>query len=385
MIYSQRGLLLVANSVHNTSRVFKIARFLTEKKRVGSLTIIGFWSEGLSNNEAYTDDVKIIRIKTLKQLLDINNLGGIPNKILTLLSVIPFFFKYFIACYRVAPQVIYCHDVVMLPSALLLKFFYRADLIYMPHELETEETGRSHIINKILKLIEKIGVRYSKSITVVSPSIQEWYQHQYKTDKVFLIRNIPDFQYDSNVQKKLRSTLSLSSDDIVFIYQGLIEKTRGIIEVATIFSQLQDKKKHIVFMGYGPDANSIIDISTRNKNVHYLSAVDPRDIINYSSDADIGVVFIDQNISTSYKYSLPNKYFEYVKSGIPVLISDNLVSLKNEIDKSKTGWSIDSKIKSLFEFIEGINQNDIIEAKKKVLSANSGYSWNREVSILLDF
>ena len=97
MIYSQRGVLLVANSVLNTSRIFKIARFLTEKKRVGSLTIIGFWSEGLSNIERYTDNVEIIRIKTARQLFEINNLSTISNKILTFFTIIPFFFRFLYA------------------------------------------------------------------------------------------------------------------------------------------------------------------------------------------------------------------------------------------------------------------------------------------------
>ena len=99
----------------------------------------------------------------------------------------------------------------------------------------------------------------------------------------------------------------------------------------------------------------------------------------------MGVFFIAQEISMSYKYSLPNKYFEYVKSGIPILISQNLISIEEEINNNQTGWCINSSVEVLHEFLENINSNDILEAKRKVILANDNYNWDKEVSILLNF
>jgi len=237
-----------------------------------------------------------------------------------------------------------------------------------------------------LKIYEKVGMKFIKHTTVVSPGIQHWYQNKYKTDKVSSIRNIPDFDnHKQSINKKLRLKLGLSSSDIVFIYQGLIENSRGVIEVATIFSKLMDSRKHLVFMGYGPSTNIIVDFELKFKNIHYIPAVEPKDIYNYTSDADLGLLFIPKEISISYKYSLPNKYFEYVKSGIPILISDNLISIEEEINANHTGWCINSSTEALQEFLENINSNDILEAKRKVVLANDNYNWGKEVSILLNF
>jgi hypothetical protein len=385
MVYNKRAISLIANSVHNTSRLFKISKFLTEKERIGQLTVIGFWNEGLAFEEDYTPKVHIERRKSLKQKLP-NTRFILLSKFLTAISIVPFFTGMFFSCLRKKPEVIYCHDVVMLPIALFVKLFNGATIIYMPHELETEETGSGKVMNLFLKIFEKTGMKFIKHTTVVSPGIQHWYQNKYKTDKVSLIRNIPDFDNQKqSINKKLRSKLGLSSSDIVCIYQGLIENSRGVIEVAATFSILKDRKKHLVFMGYGPATNAIVDFASKFANIHYIPAVDPKDIFDYTSDADIGVLFIPNEISNSYKYSLPNKYFEYVKSGIPVLISDNLTSIKEEVNLHNTGWSIIPSIEALHAYLENLNSKDIWEGKQKVNLAMEVYDWEKEVSILLNF
>lgn len=385
MVYNKRAISLIANAVHNTSRLFKISKFLTVEGRVGQLTVIGFWNEGLTLEEDYTTKIHIERRKSLKQKLPKVRIA-LFSKFLTVISTVPFFTGIFFSCLRKKPEVIYCHDVILLPIALLVKLFNGATIIYMPHELETEETGSGKVLNMFLKIIEKIGMKFVKHTTVVSPGIQHWYQNKYKTDKVSLIRNIPDFDNQKeSINKKLRSKLGLSNSDIVFIYQGLIGNSRGVIEVATAFSMLKESKKHVVFMGYGPASNLIVDFASKFKNIHYVHAVEPKDIFDYTSDADVGLLFIAQEISMSYKYSLPNKYFEYVKSGIPILISQNLISIEEEMINNQTGWCINSSMEVLQEFLENINSNDILEAKRKVILANDNYNWDKEVSILLNF
>jgi hypothetical protein len=385
MVYNKRAISLIANAVHNTSRLFKISKFLTEEGRVGQLTVIGFWNEGLTLEEDYTTKIHIERRKSLKQKLPKVRMA-LFSKFLTVISTVPFFVGIFFSCLRKKPEVIYCHDVILLPIALLVKLFNGAMILYMPHELETEETGSGKVLNMFLKTIEKIGMKFVKHTTVVSPGIQHWYQNKYKTDKVSLIRNIPDFDIQKrSINKKLRTKLGLSNTDIIFIYQGLIGNSRGVIEVAIAFSMLKESQKHVVFMGYGLACNLIVEFASKFKNIHYVPAVEPKDIFDYTSDADVGLLFIAQEISMSYKYSLPNKYFEYVKSGIPILISQNLISIQEEIINNQTGWCINSSMEFLQEFLEKINSNDILEAKRKVIMANDNYNWYKEVSILLNF
>lgn len=385
MIQNQTGVTLVANEIQNTTRLFKITKFLTESGRVGSLTIIGFWREGLKLKEEYLPNVIIERKKTFKQQFPRVEFGFL-NKLLVGLSIFPLFLNVLISCMKNKPGVIYCHDVVMLPCALITKLFTSCEIIYMPHELETLESGSGKVVNFFLAIIERIGMKYVKHTTVVSPGIAEWYKKSYKNKEVSIIRNIPEFSPVHNIfQKKLRKELNLAESDIIFIYQGLIEKTRGIVEVSDTFSKISQENKHLVFMGYGPEVKLIEEFQSTYQNIHYLPAVDPDDIFSYTSDADCGVLFISQNISKSYEYSLPNKYFEYVKSGIPILLSNNLMSIASEVSEHNTGWVINSVNEDLLVFLQKIKKNQIEELKANVALASDKYNWESEVKLLLEF
>jgi glycosyltransferase involved in cell wall biosynthesis len=47
----------------------------------------------------------------------------------------------------------------------------------------------------------------------------------------------------------------------------------------------------------------------------------PDKLFNYTSLADIGMA-IDTDISANLRFSLPNKIFEYIKAGTPMVVSD---------------------------------------------------------------
>jgi glycosyltransferase involved in cell wall biosynthesis len=384
MIKNKIAVTLVANSVYNTSRLFKIVKFLTQSGRIENLIIISFWSEGLKLQEEYTKSVLINRKKTFKQLFPSS--PSYLNKVLILISLFSFFFTVLRACLKEKPEVIYCHDVVMLPIALVAKLLLSSTIIYMPHELETLETGTSRVVRFFLKWIEKFAMKFVSHTTVVSPKIKEWYSETYNTNKVSLIRNIPEFTEGTVSQSNnLRKSLNLSEFDVVFIYQGLIERTRGVLDVAEIFMKSTDNHKHLVFMGYGPDVPAIEALVKINANIHYVSAVKPSEIYSYTSDADIGVLLIFEKVSKSYEYSLPNKYFEYIKSGIPIVVSDNLASINEEITKLSTGWVIESTQNSFQDFLFKITREDIKQMKQAVIGAQDEYSWENDVKVLLEF
>jgi glycosyltransferase involved in cell wall biosynthesis len=384
MIHNKTAVTLVANAVYNTTRLFKITKFLTQSGRIEKLTIIGFWEVGLKLNEERSELVRVRRMKTLKQKFP--NAPGYLTKFINLLSLFSFFFTISRACLKEKPKVIYCHDVVMLPVALMAKFLISSTIIYMPHELETLETGTSKFVNFFLKRIEWVAMRFVKHTIVVSPKIKDWYSETYCTKKVSLIRNIPEF-FEGKISsdKKLRKFLNLSENDIIFIYQGLIDRTRGVAEVASTFINAADNHKQLVFMGYGPDVSIIESLVEENKNIHYIPAVEPSEIYSYTSDADVGVLLIFEEVSKSYEYSLPNKYFEYVKSGIPIVVSDNLVSINDEISKHSTGWIIESVEGRFKDFLLKITREEIHRMKLCVSTAQKEYNWESEVKVLLEF
>ena len=61
-------------------------------------------------------------------------------------------------------------------------------------------------------------------------------------------------------------------------------------------------------------------------------------MMEFTRVSDLGLA-LDKPISDNYKYALPNKVFDYIQAGIPILCSD-LIELKNIVQKYNIGKSI---------------------------------------------
>ena len=69
-----------------------------------------------------------------------------------------------------------------------------------------------------------------------------------------------------------RKEFKIPNDDLIFIYQGLLSKFRGLDILIKIFSSIS-KNKHLVIMGYSEMEDDIIKISSNQSNIHFKPAV----------------------------------------------------------------------------------------------------------------
>ena len=119
----------------------------------------------------------------------------------------------------------------------------------------------------------------------------------------------------------LRTNLGLQSDDFVAIYQGALTINRGIETLLAMAPQLNGSRIHLVFMGYGMLEPQVMESVRQNANVHFQPAVPYEEVLDYTGDADVGLVSV-KPVCLSYLYCLPNKLFESIQAGIPVLVND---------------------------------------------------------------
>jgi len=86
----------------------------------------------------------------------------------------------------------------------------------------------------------------------------------------------------------------------------------------------------------------------------------------------------------NYRYCLPNKIFDYIQAGIPVLASD-LPLLKNLVERFKIGETLSTREpKHLAMQIESVVENKV-DYEKGITRASKEYNWNKEKKILIDF
>ena len=119
----------------------------------------------------------------------------------------------------------------------------------------------------------------------------------------------------------LRKSLGLGEEAFIAIYQGALTINRGIETLLEMAPRLEGSNVHLVFMGYGmlePQVRQAVEASA---NVHFQPAVPYEEVLAYTGDADVGLVSVKPTC-LSYLYCLPNKLFESIQAGIPVLVND---------------------------------------------------------------
>lgn len=365
------------------TRVFKEAKSVLNQKIFSKVVYVGLWESGLEEQEAHSSGLDIIRVKTLLRALQSNGYfqkRTALRRVLAFFSFIEWCFKAIILALKIHPKFIVCHNVVLLPVAYIATLISRTKLVYMPHELESEASFLSASKKKIYKLIEILFSRNCHTVVAVNEPILQWYKDEIKIKNGYSLRNIPEFVELNDRSKALRNKFSISNDDIIFLYQGLLGCDRGIDNLIRVFEQVPTK--HMMFMGYGEMQMSVIEASSRCSNIHFNSAVPMNELLKTTSSADIGVIFVVGNLPLSYRLSLPNKFFEYIHAGLPVVVSKDLTYLAELVTTNRLGWVADSD--SVLDLVANIGKSDICRYVENVQKYAKENLWSEEEKLFLE-
>ena len=75
--------------------------------------------------------------------------------------------------------------------------------------------------------------------------------------------------------------------------------------------------------------------------VHVLPRVPTEEVVAYAASATVGVSPVPPT-SLSYRYSLPNKLFQYMQAGLPVVASD-FPQVREVIEETGAGITVDAR------------------------------------------
>jgi len=353
------NLHIYASAFNFDSRLIKETKSIISLGLADEIVIASRWEKGLKKHEEIDRERSVRRFPLWAQKLRKSDLSdGLKYIEFNVKIVFSFLFKKI--------DIINCHSLVVLPIGVFFKIFKKNKLIYDAHELETERNGMSEKGKKVTKWIEKQLIPYVDELIVVSNSIAKWYKTTYHLDHVSVVRNIPvRMKLEDFRSTVLRDHFNLHTNEIAFMYQGLITKGRGIDICLEAFAEA-DPDKHIIFMGFG-DTQKIKDFELRYLNIHFFPAVKPNEILRYTSSVDIGISLIE-NTCLSYYYCLPNKFFEYMSSGIPVIAS-NFPDMTEIFTLYPAGWTINPSTSDLRKLISLITPEEVLE-KKAYLKLN---------------
>ena len=358
----------------NASRILKITKSLAANDIFDKIYIVVLWEEGLAEHETLDDKREVWRVPLRTAKMSERTLPKIIKHIEWLLKIHLRFRNETIKCVN-------CHTLSSLPIGMLFKLLHKSKVIYDTHELETERDGWGKARKILAKILEKILISKTDLVIVVSDSIAQWYKNRYGLKTVYTIRNIPYQQNTCEHSSTLKERFNIKNDEILYVYSGVVGSGRGIEILLNTFSKV-DRKKHIVFMGYGALEDTIKRYETSFSNIHFQPAVRPEDVKNYVKGADVGIP-LAENTCLSYFYGLPNKFFEYLLSGLPVLVSD-FPDVGKLVTENNCGWKVLPDENLVTALIERISKKEIREKKDNAMNCRHNFGWEIEEKKLLE-
>ncbi len=214
------------------------------------------------------------------------------------------------------------NDLDTLLANYLISKIKRVPLVYDSHEYFTEVPElKGRFAQKVWLAVEKRIFPRLKYVFTVNESIAGEYEKKYGV-KPLVVRNLPS-KKTAAVAPFSKAEVGMEEGKKVVILQGSgINIDRGGEEAVEAMAFVENAVLLIVGSG---DALPLLKKTVKDKGLEnkvLFVPRQPRDMLyRYTAMADIGLS-LDKDTNLNYRYSLPNKIFDYIQCGVPVLASD---------------------------------------------------------------
>lgn len=272
-------------------------------------------------------------------------------------------------------------DVYTLAPVVFFAKLKNAKILYNSRELYGFLAGLrdKKKTQQVIAAIEKRFIKYVDLVMTTGEMDSEFIEEYYNLEETLVLRNLPKYIKIEN-PVNLRKKLNLPEDSIILLYQGVVLEGRGILKIINQIGNF--KNLVLVVLGDGAYKEKFEAESKKREvsdRVIFYGRVPHEELLNFTAGADFGLALIE-NISKSYYYALPNKLFEYIMAGVPV-ISSNLPQMKNIIERYSTGVCVDpennEELNNVFAQIQN-GSLEIEKAKENCSKAAIELNWEEE-------
>ena len=360
-LYLKKIIVTVTNDLTSDQRVHKVCRTLHNAGY--DVFLIG---RKLSNSKPLNRSYRTKRISLLF------NKG--------VLFYAEFNLRLFFVLLFYKKDVLLANDLdTLLPNYLISKLQIKK-LVYDSHELFSEipELVNKPFTKKVWRSLERRVLPKLKNTYTVSNSIADYYDKKYQT-KFKVIRNLPlmirtiskgNFSFDHKREK-------------IILYQGAINIGRGLELIINTMPFISNCI--LVIIGNGDiikNLKSYVKNINLVKKVRFLESLTPNELQKITPLANIGIS-IEEDLGLNYRFSLPNKIFDYINAEVPILVS-NLPEMRKIIDTHEVGEIVkDRSPQKLALQIKELLKKDYSEELKK---AKKELIWeNQEEELLAIF
>jgi len=297
------------------------------------------------------------------------------------------FFYIFINVYTFFFLLFYQYDLIWavdmdtLPGAKTAALFRKKPIVFDGHEFfsESPELQNRKKIKKVWHLLEKAFLPGCDAYFTVSPGLVKLYKKIFNID-FKLLRNLP-------LKKEVIPTPLKGGNPKVILYQGALNAGRGIAQTIEALTFLPAEYRFVI-VGRGDCSDELKEMSHKLKleeRVDFIGAVPFEELYKYQENALVGIC-IHEDLGLNYYYSLPNRLFDFMQAGIPVLASE-FPDMAEIVRDYETGLIINTlEPEKVAEALKEVCENASLRQKwqKTIPRAAERFTWNNEKKIMED-
>lgn len=224
---------------------------------------------------------------------------------------------------RYHPSVFVAHDLPMLAMAKQLAQGCGAKLVYDSHELYCEQEFSTQEKRKWAD-IEARHIGACDAVITVNQSIAQELERRYGIAQVAVILNAERTASAGPRSRVFHQLFSLKHDAQVLLLQGGLSAGRNLEALVDAMALVQNRSVVLVVLGDGLLLRQLQSRAQRQgggQRVFFHAAVPQNELQAFTVAADAGVIPYQATCLNNY-YCTPNKLFEFIAAGLPMLASD---------------------------------------------------------------
>ena len=168
--------------------------------------------------------------------------------------------------------------------------------------------------------------------------------------------DLSKFKPDSEARLAIRKQLEIEDNKLVFLFIGRLNIDKGVLDLAQAFSQINNKKLHMLFVG--PDEQNmqaeINNLQKNNNNIHF---------IGYTDMPEVFMAAADVLCLPSYREGFGSVLIEAAAVGLPVIAS-RIYGITDAVIDHETGLLHEPHdINAIQSLIERIAEDEALRTK----------------------
>jgi glycosyltransferase involved in cell wall biosynthesis len=297
------------------------------------------------------------------------------------------------ATLRVAPPTDLVHAMAYMgiPAGLRLGRRDRAPVVYDARDIYTDAQNIARMpkpMRSFLARLERGWARQASRVMTVNVPYGEVMASRWEVPMPAVVLNCSYRQEPpAERPRRFHERLGLKPAARVVLYQGGFSRDRGIEELIQAIPSIDGAV--LVLLGYGAlEAEILRRVAAANlgDRVHIVPAVPPEELLSWVASADVVAMPI-QPSNLNHRLTTPNKLFEAMAVGVPVVASD-LPGMATIVRETGCGVVCDpTDPAAIATAVRSILDGPAAEReaiRSRALAAASGsYCWEAQLDVLI--